>query len=50
MPINTDQFPTTAKRPQNSVLDCSKLSSFLDEKLLTWQSCLEEVVKEALKN
>ena len=50
MPINTNQFPTTAKRPQNSVLDCSKLSSFLDEKLLTWQSCLEEVVKEALKN
>tara|TARA_B100000029_G_C17417987_1_gene903215 strand:- start:138 stop:1031 length:894 start_codon:yes stop_codon:yes gene_type:complete len=50
IPINTNQFPTAAKRPQNSVLDCSKLTHLLDEKLLTWQSCLEEVVKEVPKN
>ena len=50
IPIKTNQYPSLAKRPKNSVLDTSKLTNLLDEKLLTWQSCLEEVVKEVPKN
>ena len=50
IPIKTNQYSSPAKRPKNSVLDTSKLTNLLDEKLLTWQSCLEEVVKEVAKN
>jgi dTDP-4-dehydrorhamnose reductase len=46
IPILSEQYPLPAKRPRNSVLDTSKISNILDESLLTWQSCLERVVKE----
>ena len=50
IPIETNQYPTEAERPKNSVLDCSKMTNSLDVELLTWQSYLEEVVKEVSRN
>lgn len=43
-PILTSQFPTPAKRPQNSRLETSKLSEFIKP----WQENLEMVVREII--
>jgi dTDP-4-dehydrorhamnose reductase len=46
-PITTDQYPTPAKRPANSVLDCTKISQNLPTvKLPNWQDSLNQVLKE----
>ncbi|MCX7357996.1 MAG: dTDP-4-dehydrorhamnose reductase [Alphaproteobacteria bacterium] len=36
VPISTDQYPTKAKRPQNSRLDCSKLSRDYNITMRPW--------------
>ncbi len=40
MPIATDQYPTKAKRPQNSHLSKEKICRHLDITLKPWQDSL----------
>ena len=40
-PITTNQFPTPAKRPQFSSLDCTKIKKELHIKIPSWQNALE---------
>jgi dTDP-4-dehydrorhamnose reductase len=44
-PITTDQYPTAAQRPMNSVLDCSKIKAF-GISPPPWQSSLPAVIRE----
>lgn len=44
-PITTDQYPTAARRPMNSVLDCAKIAA-LGISPPPWQSSLPAVVRE----
>jgi dTDP-4-dehydrorhamnose reductase len=44
-PITTDQYPTAAQRPMNSVLDCRKIAA-LGISPPSWQSSLPAVVRE----
>jgi len=41
--ITTEQFPTPAKRPANSVLDCSKLEQLLGKPMPHWRSGLQQL-------
>ncbi len=43
--ITTADFPTPAKRPQNSELDCSKLETTFNIELQPWNVSLAEVIK-----
>ena len=43
--ITTDQYPTAAQRPMNSVLDCRKITA-LGISPLPWRSSLPAVVRE----
>ncbi len=47
--IETKDFPTPAKRPVNSELDCEQLKTTFHIKLQPWNVSLTEVIKE-LKN
>jgi len=47
--ITTADFPTPAKRPENSALDCEQLETTFDIKLQPWNVSLSEVIKD-LKN
>jgi len=47
--IGTDDYPTAAKRPVNSELNCQKLQSTFGITLAPWAESLKNVVKE-LKN
>jgi dTDP-4-dehydrorhamnose reductase len=47
--INTEQYPTPAKRPANSRLDCSKLSQIYSIRLPLWQDSLKECLEIFLK-
>jgi len=44
--ITTDDYPKPAKRPANSVLDCSTFESTFGFKIRPWRDSLNEVVKE----
>lgn len=44
--IATENYPTPAKRPANSELDCSKLEQTFDLKITSWAASLSEVIKE----
>ncbi len=44
--ITTSDYPTPAKRPANSVMDCSKFEETFDFKIRPWRDSLEEVVRE----
>jgi dTDP-4-dehydrorhamnose reductase len=44
-PITTDQYPTAAQRPMNSVLDCRKIAALGISSPL-WRSSLPAVVRE----
>jgi len=39
-PITTDQYPTPARRPQNSVLDCRRIMRAFDVQAPSWQEGL----------
>ena len=43
-PINTSDYPTLAKRPQNSVLDCRKLTANFSIKQVPWKEELGKVL------
>ena len=41
-PISSEEFPTPAKRPKNSRLDCSKLRKTFDVSMPSWEDGLKE--------
>jgi dTDP-4-dehydrorhamnose reductase len=47
-PIATSEFPTPAKRPANSELDCTKLGAGLGIPPLDWRAGLAQVLREIL--
>jgi dTDP-4-dehydrorhamnose reductase len=47
-PIMTSEFPTLAKRPQWSVLDCGKISRRMGVKQRIWKEGLSEVIRYLL--
>ncbi|ATX81415.1 dTDP-4-dehydrorhamnose reductase [Mariprofundus ferrinatatus] len=47
--ISTSDYPTPAKRPSNSELNCERLESVFGVSIRPWQKSLAEVIKE-LKN
>jgi dTDP-4-dehydrorhamnose reductase len=46
IPIATREYPTPARRPANSCLDCSKLQRVFDLRLPPWQQGVEQCVAE----
>ena len=46
VPITTAEYPTPAKRPANSVLDCAKLTSVFGIQPRPWRVSLHEVIQE----
>ncbi len=44
--ITTSDYPTPAKRPANSVMDCSKFEKAFDFNIRPWRDSLGEVVRE----
>jgi len=44
--ITTAQYPTAARRPANSRMDCSKLRERFGWKMMDWRDSLREVVAE----
>jgi dTDP-4-dehydrorhamnose reductase len=47
-PITTDQYPTAARRPLNSVLDCRKIARSFGISAPPWRTSLRPVVRELL--
>jgi dTDP-4-dehydrorhamnose reductase len=45
-PISTAEYPTPARRPANSLLDCSKLERDFGWRMMHWQESLEQVMRE----
>ena len=45
-PITTEAYPTPAKRPANSVLDCTLISETFSIELIPWESSLEKIIKQ----
>jgi dTDP-4-dehydrorhamnose reductase len=48
-PISTAEYPTPARRPRNSVLDCTRAASF-GIAPPSWQPALREVIASCLRN
>ena len=48
-PIPTSEYPTPAKRPLNSMLDCSKLARVFGWRVPDWRDSLSRVVAELTK-
>lgn len=46
MPIKTSEYPTKAKRPQNSVLSCQKILNTFGIQQRSWQEDLVDVICE----
>jgi dTDP-4-dehydrorhamnose reductase len=44
VPISTEEFPTPAKRPANSRLQCGKLAGQFGWKMMGWQDSLRKVL------
>lgn len=47
--IPTEAYPTPARRPKNSRLDCSKFARTFDTELMTWQQALAPVIASLAK-
>jgi len=45
-PITTSEYPTPAKRPSNSMLDCSKLLNTFGIEMPDWREAVNEVLTE----
>ena len=50
VPIATEDWPTRAERPRNSVLDCSKFQRDFGLSLPPWQESLTEVLTRLSQN
>jgi dTDP-4-dehydrorhamnose reductase len=48
-PIATEQYPTPARRPRNSVLDCSKIADAFGIRPAPWRPALAAVIRELLQ-
>jgi dTDP-4-dehydrorhamnose reductase len=46
VPIPTEQYPTPARRPRNSRLDCTRLREAFGVTLAPWQAGLDEAMRE----
>lgn len=46
LPIPTTAYPLPAKRPQNSVLDCSLFETTFSHQRKLWQESLQETIRE----
>ena len=46
VPITTAEYPTPAKRPANSRMDCGRLKETFGWELMDWQDGLEAVLRE----
>jgi len=46
IPIPTSEYPTPAKRPANSVLDCGKLESRFGIRAAEWSAALQSMIAE----
>jgi len=44
--IGSDEYPTAAKRPVNSTLNCASLESVIGESIRSWRQSLADVVSE----
>lgn len=49
IPITTAEYPTLARRPQNSDLDCNQISDTFNIKLIPWQDSLHKMLDELYK-
>lgn len=45
-PITTAQYPTPARRPENSMLDCSKIKNTFNIEMPNWKNALNDVLEE----
>jgi len=45
-PLATEDYPTPARRPANSELDCTKIESIFGLKIRPWRESLAEVIRE----
>lgn len=45
-PITTAEYPTPARRPANSRLNCSKLERIFDWQMMNWRESLRRVIDE----
>ena len=43
-PITTEQYPTPAKRPKNSMMDCSKIKNTFGIDMPNWKKSLNDVI------
>jgi dTDP-4-dehydrorhamnose reductase len=48
IPIRSDEYPTRARRPKYSVLDCSRFRATFDLPLPDWRAAVADVASEAL--
>ena len=46
LPIATEDYPTPARRPKNSRLDCSRLRDTFSVALAPWEEALAEALAE----
>ncbi|MFC4172956.1 dTDP-4-dehydrorhamnose reductase [Microvirga sp. GCM10011540] len=49
-PIATAEYPTPAKRPANSTLDCTKLAAVHGARLPEWQSSVAACIRRLVEN
>jgi dTDP-4-dehydrorhamnose reductase len=47
-PITTAEYPTAARRPANSVLDCSKIAVVYNIETRPWQTAVADCIDELL--
>lgn len=46
VPITTAEYPTPARRPQQSVLDCTKTAAAFDIEFTNWDQALQQVMTD----
>ena len=49
-PISSDEYPTKAKRPKNSKLNCNKINSQFGIKESDWKDAVSIVIESYLEN
>jgi dTDP-4-dehydrorhamnose reductase len=48
VPITTREFPTAARRPAFSALDCSRIQASFGIRLTPWQESVEQTIDRLL--